>query len=384
MDKIKIIILLIWFLDILWIGIFIPTLPDLAQYYWVSAHSISYAIVLYAFFSFFSSPILWQLSDKFWRRIVLIFCIIWTFVSSLIMSLSNIFIVFLLARIVNWFTGGNISVLQSMLSDISKTKEERMHNMWMIWALFWLGFIIWPVIWSFLLPFSIKAPFWFMTILAFIEMIIVILYLDETIKSKANKIIRLNPFWTILKYLKEDRVNLFISSFFILILSTSMYQWMFPVFLHAHFWIPWQVAWYIMSWVWLIVAFNQAFLLKKFWLKYFKLKNLFLLVNIWAFFLFLTLSFLTYFPAFLSTFYLLVLIFWLVAPIYSSEIVESTKEHDRWEIMWVLSSLQSVSMFIWPTIAWILIDKNISIFLWWAVILLLNLFFLGKIYKILK
>ena len=77
MNTIKIIILLVWFLDILWIGIFIPTLPELAKYYWINAHSISYAIVLYALFSFLSSPILWQLSDKYGRKSVLILCILW-------------------------------------------------------------------------------------------------------------------------------------------------------------------------------------------------------------------------------------------------------------------------------------------------------------------
>ncbi len=384
MDKTKIIILLIWFLDILWIGIFVPTLPELAKYYSVSAHSISYAIVLYAFFSFLASPILWQLSDKYGRKIILILCVIWTFLANLLMSLSEIFIVFLIARIINWFTWWNISVLQSMLSDISKTKQERMQNMGMIWALFWMWFIIWPILGSILLPFSIKAPFWFMTILALIETFIVLFFLEETNKNKVNKKININPTTTIIRFLKEPKINLFLISFFILILSFSMYQWMFPVFLNAKFSIPWNVIGYIMAWVWLIIAFNQAFLLKKVWLKYFSLKNLFIIVNIVIFLLFIVLSFLNYFPIFLVVFYIMVLFAWIVNPIYAWEIVESTEEHDRWEIMWVLGSLQSISMFIWPSISWILIDKDISIFIWWAFIVFINIIFLKKIYRLLK
>ncbi len=300
------------------------------------------------------------------------------------MSISEIFIIFLLARIINWFTWWNISVLQSMLSDISKTKEERMHNMGMIWALFWMWFIIWPILGSLLLPFSIKAPFWFMTILSLIESIVVLFLLEETNKNKVNKKINLNPTTTIIRFLKEPKINLFLTSFFILILSFSMYQWMFPVFLNAKFDIPWNIIWYIMAWVWIMIAFNQAFLLKKVWLKYFSLKNLFIIVNVAIFILFVILSFLNYFPIFLIVFYIMVLFAWVVNPIYAWEIVESTKEHDRWEIMWVLASLQSISMFIWPSVSWILIDKNISIFIWWAFIVFINIIFLRKIYKLLK
>lgn len=384
MNKTKIIILLVWFLDILWIGIFIPTLPELAKYYEVSAHSISYAIVLYAFFSFLASPILWQLSDKYGRKSVLILCVLWTFIANLIMSISDIFIIFLVARMINWFTWWNISVLQSMLSDISTSKKDRMSNLWLIWALFWLWFIVWPILWSLLLPFSIKAPFWFMTWLAFFEFFIVIIFLKETNSNKVNKKIKLNPTSTLIKFLKEPKVNLFLVSFFMLILSFSMYQWMFPVYLNIKFWIPWNVVWYIMAWVWVMIAFNQSVLLKRFWLKYFQLKNLFLIINFSLFILFIILSLLNYFPAFISVFYIMVLFSWVVNPIYAWEIVESTNEHDRWEIMWVLASLQSISMFIWPSISWILIDKNISIFIWWALIIFINLIFLNKLYKLLK
>ncbi|MDD3145327.1 MAG: MFS transporter [Candidatus Gracilibacteria bacterium] len=384
MNKTKIIILLVGFLDILGIGIFIPTLPELAKYYEVSAHSISYAIVLYAFFSFLASPILGQLSDKYGRKSVLILCVLGTFIANLIMSISDIFIIFLVARMINGFTGGNISVLQSMLSDISTSKKDRMSNLGLIGALFGLGFIVGPILGSLLLPFSIKAPFWFMTGLAFFEFFIVIIFLKETNSNKVNKKIKLNPTSTLIKFLKEPKVNLFLVSFFMLILSFSMYQGMFPVYLNIKFGIPGNVVGYIMAGVGVMIAFNQSVLLKRFWLKYFQLKNLFLIINFSLFILFIILSLLNYFPAFISVFYIMVLFSGVVNPIYAGEIVESTNEHDRGEIMGVLASLQSISMFIGPSISGILIDKNISIFIGGALIIFINLIFLNKLYKLLK
>lgn len=386
MSKNKFIIIFICFIDILWIWIFIPTLPELTKYYWVSAHNISYAITLFALFSFLFWPILWQLSDKYWRKWILFLCIIGSFISSFIMSISQLFSVFLIWRIINWITWGNISILQSMMNDISKDKEERMHNMWIMWWIFGMWFIIGPVLWALILPLGVKAPFWLMTWLAVIEIILILLFLSETNKNNLSiKKINLNPFKTIIKYIKNHEVSIIIYSFFLLILSSSMYQWMFTIFLNKHFWLPGHYAWYVMWWIWLWVAINQAFLLKRFWMKYFSLKKLFIITNFWILIIFLLLSFINNLPLFLAVFFILVFFQWLVNPIYQNEIVETSHVNDRWEVMWVLSSLQSMSMFIWPSISWILIDKNISMFMIATVIVFINIvLFLKKILWLIK
>jgi hypothetical protein len=154
---------------------------------------------------------------------------------------------------------------------------------------------------------------------------------------------------------------------------------MLPLFLSEEFWVPWYQTWYVYSWVWLVIAINQAFLLKRFWLKSFSLKNLFYIMNIWIFFLFLILFFTKDLTFFLIFFYLLIALQWVVNPIYQSEIVENTHEQNRWEIMWVLGSLQSVTMFIWPIFAWICIDNNISMFWFGAIIVFINILIVMKL-----
>jgi len=52
------------------------------------------------------------------------------------MSITSVFWAFLVGRIINGITGGNISIVQSMLSDISKTKEERLSNLGILGGLF--------------------------------------------------------------------------------------------------------------------------------------------------------------------------------------------------------------------------------------------------------
>ena len=177
-DKNKLTIILIWFIDVLWISIYLPTLPDLTTYYNVSAHTLSYAISAYALFSFVFGPLLWQLSDIYGRKKILFLCIVWAFLANLVMTLSPIFIVFLIWRIIAWISGWNMSIIQAMLWDISKDKKERMSNMWIIWWLFWLCFIVWPLIWSFLITlWWVKAPFWFLTGFSLIEIFMIIFFL---------------------------------------------------------------------------------------------------------------------------------------------------------------------------------------------------------------
>lgn len=383
-DLNKFIIILIGFLDILAIGIFIPTLPDLVNYYWVSAHMISYAIVAYAFFSFLSGPVLWQLSDVFGRKKILLLCIIGSFFSNLLMTLTSVFSIFIIARIINWITGWNISIISSMMSDISKDKKERMANMWIIWALFWLGFIVWPALWAMLLPFWVKAPFWLMTIASLIEIFAIIFLLKETNLKQIKRKINYNPFTSILKYLKDANVRIFLISLFLLMLSFSLYQGMFPVFLAKEYALPAYITWYIMSAVWLIIAFNQAFLLKKFWLKLFPLNRLFFIINIWIFLLFSMLFFIKDLSLFLVVFFTLIAFQWVINPIYQSEIVENTSEHEGWEIMWVMGSMQSMSMFIWPLIWWICIDRDISMFWFGAIIVFFNILIIFKLVGKLK
>lgn len=132
----KIVVYLTVFLDILGIGILIPAFPDLVQVYGVSNDMIARGVTLYALCTFFSTPLLGQWSDRFGRKPLLLFCVLGTFLSFLVLLLTHNFWLYLLARAINGLTGGNISILQSIISDISKSPEERRQNFGLMGALF--------------------------------------------------------------------------------------------------------------------------------------------------------------------------------------------------------------------------------------------------------
>lgn len=373
MNKTKLIIILVWLLDVMWIWFVIPTLPDLVKLYWVNEHLISYWITVYAFFAFMSWPLLWQLSDIFGRKIILLICVIWSFLSSLVIAMTPYYIFFLLWRLINGITGWNISILQAIISDISKTSEERKVNMWLMWSIFWIGFIIWPLMWWILLKYWALTPYWWMVILSFIEVLVIYFFYKETNEHIATKKIKYNPFGRIFKYLKKPEINLYIISMLIIMCSFWVYQWVLPLFMNKVFKFSWEQSWYLMAWFWITMIFNQIFLLRNFWLKKFSLNQLLYIINIWLVIFFALIATTNNLILFLSYFFFLVSIQTLVAPVYNWEIVEHTDVHSRWEVMWVLASVQSLSMFIWPLMWWYLLALNLSIFDFSSVLIIFSL-----------
>jgi MFS family permease len=72
--------------------------------------------------------LLGQLSDKFGRKKPLALCIAGTMLSYLILLVTKQYRLFMVSRIINGLTGGNTSIIQAILTDISPDKETKSKN----------------------------------------------------------------------------------------------------------------------------------------------------------------------------------------------------------------------------------------------------------------
>lgn len=195
------------FIDLLGLGIVIPILPMiilnpaaglLPMDMSFSTRSIVYGFLIasYPIAQFFSSPILGALADEKGRKKILTLSLIGTLIGYLLFGIGimqeNIFLLFI-GRILDGFTGGNISIAQSSIADIS-TKETKAKNFGLIGMAFGLGFVIGPYMGGKLADpsivswFNYATPFWFAAILTFLNIISVIFKFKETLvtKRKAN------------------------------------------------------------------------------------------------------------------------------------------------------------------------------------------------------
>jgi len=190
--------------DLIGVGILIPVMPQLLanpespHYLLTGAYTQQQAFVLlgaltaiYPLMSFLAAPILGQLSDRYGRRKVLAFCLAGTAIGYALFAvailLKSIPLLFL-SRILDGITGGNISVAQAAVADVSKP-EDRAKNFGLIGAAFGLGFILGPFIGgkladpTFVSWFDATTPFWFAAFLASLNLASVLLFFPETRKT---------------------------------------------------------------------------------------------------------------------------------------------------------------------------------------------------------
>ncbi len=378
--QIKYIVRIIAFLDIIWIWVLVPILPELMKYYDVSYFHIILGTTVYSIFTFISAPLLWQLSDKFWRKKILWICVSWTIIWWFIIALYPKYIWFLIGRMITWILWWNISILQSILMDISNTKNEAKKNLWIFVSIFWMAFIVWPFIGSVFMNFGIKWPFWFVVFLNFISIFTLIFYLKETnkhISDNKNLVLKYNTLWIIFENLKIKPINILIISMFLFYFWVFMYQSIMTLILFKHFSISWQIWWYIMSALWVVVMINQIFFMEKFWLKKFndkKLFNISFISNIIVYFIMIIMFDNLY--VFLCGILVPVIFVNLLRPIYMVEITKYYDEHKRWQVNWMIQSINVLTMIFWSLLWWMFLNKDINVFYWTFLFVIISYWFI--------
>ena len=171
---------LIMLINALSYGTIIPLLYPYSARFGITPVTLSFLFASYSFFQFLATPIMGRLSDRYGRKPLLLISLLGTGISLALFASATSILMLFIARILDGITGGNISVAQAMIADKVQGKDKA-RAFGMLGAAFGFGFLVGPALGGILSQFSLSAPFWFASILAFIGTFIGFFKLKESV-----------------------------------------------------------------------------------------------------------------------------------------------------------------------------------------------------------
>jgi len=180
------IIALIAFINSLSLTILIPTIYVYGKQFGLSDFQTSLLFATYSVAQFIATPIIGKLSDRFGRKPLLVVSLAGTVVANFMAGTATTATVFFLARFLDGITGGNNSVAQAVISDVT-SRENRAQGFGIFGAAFGSGFILGPAISLLAQHISLGASFLASGVFALVALLITMFFLPETIKNKAEK-----------------------------------------------------------------------------------------------------------------------------------------------------------------------------------------------------
>jgi DHA1 family tetracycline resistance protein-like MFS transporter len=178
------VIFLTIFVNLVGFGIIVPLLPFYAERFGASPFTIGLLFGIFSLCQLLAAPALGDLSDRYGRRPVLIFSLLGTVASFVMLAVAQSIAMLFVARIVDGLSGGNISTARAYIADVTEPKD-RARAYGLIGAAFGLGFIFGPALSGVLAKISYTAPIWAAAAITLVATAMAWFWLPETVHRAA-------------------------------------------------------------------------------------------------------------------------------------------------------------------------------------------------------
>ncbi len=255
---------LIVFIDLLGFSIILPLLPFYAETFNATPTQVGLLVASYAAAQLVGAPVLGRMSDRFGRKPVLIISLTGTFIGFLMLGFANSLAILFASRILDGFTGGNISVAQAYVTDITD-ENNRARGLGMLGAAFGLGFIIGPAFGGILSVYGFAVPAFVAAGLSLLSIFGVILFLPESLSEEARAAITnqtrqrfsLENLW---QAINRPRVGPILHVRFFYGLAFATFQTIFPLYAQYKLGLDARGTGFVLTYVGILVVFVQGFL----------------------------------------------------------------------------------------------------------------------------
>jgi MFS family permease len=230
------------FIDLIGFGIVVPLVPIFSRHYGASGWVIGAIIASFSAMQFVFSPIWGRLSDHHGRRPILLISTAGAALSYVLFAVGSglenhttALLVMLVSRIFAGICGGNITVAQAYIADITPP-ENRSKRMGLIGMAFGLGFIFGPAISGIALHFfGATGPGWTAAALCAANFLLAFFILAESLKPGSGQATRRPHFAQWGHTLAQPNIGLLILIFFLATFAFSCFESTLPLLVSDNF-----------------------------------------------------------------------------------------------------------------------------------------------------
>lgn len=380
------VIFLLTFVNGLSMTMLFPVLPFIVKAYGEPEVVLWILLWTFSLFQFISAPLLGALSDSYGRKPVLILTQAGTLLSWLVLWVAYILpsqelfwfvllpiLVVFLSRAFDGITGGNASVAQAVLADMSEP-EDRSKVFWMNGAVFGMALLVWPALGSF----SVSTSISFLgtailgAIISAITLAIMLFALSESLpEDKREKELKisfktLNVFSQIIKWGKIPIVRYAIIMKVFMFISFVGYTSITALYLIDVFGFSASTIWYYLTFTGSFIIFHQAVSIRYF-LKHFGDRKSLLIAFFLMWFGWLSMWTTTNIAIFTGFYFFAVMGISLGFTTLGALFSRSAEPSKQGEIMWMatgLESLISIGAPIMMTLLYTLLPFSIYYIIW--------------------
>ncbi len=257
-------IILVVFIDLLGFSLILPLLPYYASSFNASPFVTGLLVASYAAAQLVGAPLLGRFSDRYGRRPILLISVFGTFLGFLLLGFASTLWMLFAARLIDGVTGGNISVAQAYISDVTDEKD-RSKGLGLIGAAFGLGFIIGPVAGGFLSQFGYGVPAFVAAGISLLNLLLIYFWLPESLtpEKRLDRTQKAPPvtLQALLNALRRPFSGSLLIARFFFGLAFATFQTIFSLYALTRFNLTAAQTGYILTYVGFLAVVTQGFLI---------------------------------------------------------------------------------------------------------------------------